>query len=92
MRAMSHTRKSYLPLKPEGPIENSSVNTFANETDQQKSDLSRSHGYVVIKGSLGRDNAPFLQLSVIQNKKMSFWSLALTDLNVQWAVLPEVCI
>lgn len=92
MRAISLSRKSHLPLKPEEPIEKSPVNTFANETDQQKADLSRSHGYVVIKGDLGHDNAPFLQLSVIQNKQEFFGGLTFTNFDVQWAVLPEVCI
>jgi hypothetical protein len=64
MRAISHI------VKPTDPMKNSLANTFADETAQKAADVARTHGLVVIKGRTGRDNMPYLKLSVAHNKQI----------------------
>jgi hypothetical protein len=52
------------------PMENLPINTFIDKQDQRNADRARSQGHVVIKtqGTMGRNEKPYVQLSVIPNK------------------------
>jgi hypothetical protein len=64
MRAISHI------VKPTDPMNNSPANTFTNETARKAADEARKYGWIVIKGRMGRDNMPYLKLSVAHNKQI----------------------
>lgn len=64
MRAISHM------VKPTDPMKTLPANTFADENAQKAADVARTYGFVVIKGKTGRDNRPYLKLSVAHNKQI----------------------